>query len=379
MKIHVYSPPKPKMALKYVSNAIRNNCISSFCNNSLYNYVKMLEDSFANYIGVKHATSVTSGTTALHLALKALEIKKNDEIIVPNFTMIATISSIYHIGAKPVFVDADPSTWCIDTNLIEAKITKKTKAIIPVHIYGCSANMTKIRNIARKYNLYIIEDAAEAIGTEYKGKKAGSFGDIACFSFYANKLITSGEGGMLVTNNNEIYEKLVKLKDHFFTKSRFHHEDFGFNYRFNNISAAYAYASFQDHKKNLEKKIQNALYYIKCLSNINGISFCLNPSYIKNSYWMFGILIDGNKFGVNKSTVKEILLKQYGIDTRDFFYPMNMQPAVLNHKLIKKQEKFPVSLKLYNNGLYLPSSPCLRKSDIKYITDSIKKIAIKSI
>jgi perosamine synthetase len=220
--------------LEYVVNCIKMNWISS-----KGRYVEEFEDKFAKYCGCKYGVSTTSGTTALHLALASLNIKKEDEVIIPAPTMIATAFAVIYCGAKPVLVDAESETWNIDVNKIGEKITEKTKAIMPVHIYGHPSDMDPVMKLAKEHELYVVEDAAEAHGAEYKGRKAGGIGDIGCFSFYANKIITTGEGGMIVTNDEKIAEKARSLKDLAFSKERrFLHTDLGFNYRMTNIQAA---------------------------------------------------------------------------------------------------------------------------------------------
>ncbi len=378
MSIPVCVPAVPKKAKEYVSAAIDKNWVSSLCLDEEVNFIKKLEDGFSSYIGVKYGTATTSGSTALDLAVATLKIAEGDEVIVPTFTMVATANSVIHNGAKPVFVDADPQSWCIDANAIEQAITEKTKAIMPVHVYGYPAEMTKILEIAKRHNLYVIEDAAEAIGTEYKGKKAGSFGDIGCFSFYANKTMTCGEGGMLVTDNEEVYKRAAMLKDQAFGEPRFIHEDVGFNFRMNNLTAAYAFASFEEVSDYVEKKIKNAALYDKLLAGIEGITLPKNGAEgIKNSYWMYGILIDEKKYGGSKAEVRKILKSEHGIDTRDFFYPMHKQPIMIKKGYVAEGTSFPVSEMLWEQGLYLPSSVNLKEEEINYIAEALKGLKDK--
>lgn len=375
MGIPVCVPVIPKNAEKYVSEVIRKNWVSSLCLDDEVNFLKKLEDGFSSFIGVKFGIAVTNGTTALDLAIATLKIGPGDEVIVPSFTMIATASSVVHNGASPVFVDSDPHTWCIDAGLIEQAITERTKAIIPVHIYGYPADMDRIMEIAGKYKLSVIEDAAEAIGTEYKGKKAGSFGDLNCFSFYANKTMTSGEGGMVVSSNEELARRAAMLKDQAFGQPRFIHEEIGFNFRMNNLTAAYAYASFEEVPEYINKRIRNAELYNRALSDIEGITLPpQSTDTIKNSYWMYGILIDEKKYGRSKQEVMKLLKSDYGIDTRDFFYPMHKQPVMIKKGYVKEGTRMPVSEKLWNDGFYLPSSTNLREEQIVSITDALKKL-----
>ncbi|MCM8798301.1 MAG: DegT/DnrJ/EryC1/StrS family aminotransferase [Candidatus Omnitrophica bacterium] len=213
--IPVCEPVIGKRELEYVSSCLKTNWISS-----QGKYIKEFEEKFAKYCGCRYGISTTSGTTALHLALASLGIEKGDEVILPAFTMIATAFAVIYTGATPVLVDADKETWCMDISQIEKKITKRTKAVLPVHIYGHPCNMEPILKLARKYKLLVIEDSAEAHGAEYKGKKVGGLGDIGCFSFYANKIITTGEGGMVVTNSEEYAEKARSIRNLCFKKER---------------------------------------------------------------------------------------------------------------------------------------------------------------
>ena len=374
-RIPVYIPSTPANALQYVNSAIRRNWISSICMDEEVNFIHKLETGFAELVGSKYAVSVTSGTAAVKLALASIKIEPGDEVIVPDFTMIASVSPIIQLGAIPVFVDVFPDTWCMNTELIEEKITDRTKAILPVHIYGYPADMAGIMEIAEKYNLKVIEDAAEAIGSKYHGKGAGSIGDLGCFSFYANKVITCGEGGIVTTSSEEFYKRACLLKDQAFSEPRFIHEELGYNFRMNNLSAAYAFASLEEAESTLKKKKKLAGLYSRYLSRIDGIS--LPPSStdsVANSYWMYGIMIDKNKFGTAKREVRNILKNEYGIDSRDFFYPMHAQPVIQKKKFVGPTDRFPVADRLWECGLYLPSSTSLKEEDVQYVADSLKDI-----
>ncbi|NQV08592.1 DegT/DnrJ/EryC1/StrS family aminotransferase, partial [Candidatus Woesearchaeota archaeon] len=255
--IPVAEPVLEGNELKYVTECVKTGWISS-----AGKFVKKFEEKFSKYCDCKYGVAVSNGTTALHLALVALGIKKGDEVIVPNFTFVATANAVVYVGGVPVFVDADKETWNIDVDKIEEKITSKTKAIIPVNIYGHPCDMNKIMDIAKKHNLYVIEDCAESHGAEYNGEKTGSFGDISCFSFYGNKIITTGEGGMCVTNNKELAEKMSMLKDHGMKpERRYWHETIGFNYRMTNIQAAIGLAQLENINKFIETKRENTIIY----------------------------------------------------------------------------------------------------------------------
>lgn len=372
MKIPVCEPFLTGKEMEYVMDCLRTNWISS-----AGKYVNEFEQRFAEYIGCKYGISTTSGTTALHLALAALKIGRGDEVIVPAFTMIAPVFAVVYTGAKPVLVDADPETWNIDVNKIEEKITPNTKAIIPVHIYGHPCDMDPIMEIAEKYNLWVIEDAAEAHGAEYKGKKVGSFGHVSCFSFYANKIITTGEGGMVVTNDEKIAERARRLKDQAYSpERRFLHTDIGFNYRMTNIQAAIGLAQLEHIDEFVEMRRRNAYLYNSRLKDVPGITLPPEKEWAKNVYWMYSILIEENEFGMSRDELME-KLKERGIETRTFFIPMHEQPAFLNLGLFKG-ERYPVAESLGKQGLYLPSSTGLKKEEIEYICDVVRGIHANS-
>ena len=298
--IPVSTPNIGKEELKNITNAVETNWISS-----KGGYIEVFEKKFAEYCGVEYGVATNTGTAALHLALASFGIGKGDEIIVPNFTMISSALAVYYTGATPVFVDVKEDTWNIDPDLIEEKITKNTKAIMPVHIYGHPCDMARISEIAQVNNLKIIEDAAEAHGAEYNKKKTGSLGDVGCFSFYANKLITTGEGGMLVTNDKKVYERARSLRDLAFgDKKRFLHKEVGFNYRMTNMQAAIGVAQMDKIDKFLKVKRKNADYYNHLIKRIKKIKGPVEKDNVKNSYWMYGIRI-GKNFGLSRDKVRE--------------------------------------------------------------------------
>ncbi len=353
--------------LKYVEDAIKTGWISSSGN-----YVKDFENAFSGYCGVKHGVAVCNGTVALHLALTALNIKKGDEVIIPDFTMIACAFSVCYTGAIPVFVDAEKNSWNIDPQKIEEKITKKTKAIIAVHIFGVPCNMNVLKDIALKHNLFLIEDAAEAHGAEYFGKKVGSLSDIACFSFFANKNITTGEGGMVLTNNDELNERLRYYKNLCFPLNAgrtYLHEDIGFNYRMSNLHAALGLAQTEKIDYYVSLRREHGVIYRELLKNIAGIHF---QNYDKNSnpsFWMNGIYLT-KEYGKTRNELLEKLTENE-IDYRLFFNGMHRQNSLKNFGC-KVDEEFPISDILADNGFYLPSSSNLKEEDIMFICDIIK-------
>ncbi len=365
MKIPICTPTLRGKEWKYLKECIDTNWISS-----KGKFINEFEKKFASYIGMKYGVTTTSGTTAIHLALASLGIKKGDEIIIPAFTMIGSVYPIIYCGATPVLVDSELETWNINVSKIEEKITRNTKAIMVVHIYGHPCDMDPIMGTAKKYNLFVIEDAAEAHGAEYKRKKVGSFGDISCFSFYANKIISTGEGGMLLTNDKKIYEKAKTLKDMAFIKERrFLHYEVGYNYRMTNMQAAIGLAQFERIDEYIEARRKNAKLYNNLLKDIEGITLPPEKKWAKNVYWMYSILINRDKFGMTRDELMKKLAEK-GIETRPFFIPMHHQPVFRNMGLFNG-ENYPIAEKLSNEGLNLPSSSSLTKKEIENICDII--------
>jgi perosamine synthetase len=340
--------------LKYAINCIKTNWISSSGK-----YIKEFEERFAEYCGCTHGITTTSGTTALHLALASVGIGKGDEVIVPTFTMAASAFAVSYTGATPVFVDCEPLTFNIDVAKIKDKITEHTKAIMPVHIYGHVADMRPIMEIAKEYNLYVIEDAAEAHGAMYDDLMTGSIGHIGCFSFYSNKILTTGEGGMIVTNDNEIAIKARKLKDLAHSSTRFLHTDIGFNYRMTNIQAAIGLAQLEKIDEYINRRRYNAELYNDLLKGLN-IQLPMEMPWVKNVYWMYAILLQGKRNAFME------YLKNKGIDTRTFFIPMHKQP------MYKEDGDYPVADSISARGLYLPSSTGLKEKDIIFICEVIR-------
>lgn len=366
MKVPVNEPIVSKQAKKYVNEALDTGWISS-----AGSYIDKFEKDFADYIGVNYATTVSNGTTAIHLALDALGVNKGDEVIIPDLTIISCAAAVVYLGAKPVFVDVEEKTGNIDPDKIEAAITTKTKAIMVVDLYGHPADYTRIKKVAKKYNLPIIEDAAEAHGAEYKGKKAGSLGDIATFSFYANKILTTGEGGMVVTNSKKLID-IVKRKKNLshMPGKRFFHKEIGYNYRLTNLQAALGLGHLEEIEKFLNKKLETANYYTKHLSKLNSIKLPTQEEYAKSVYWMYNIEIT-DKCPFSREELMGKLMEK-GIDTRTYFYSMHTQPAL--QKYVKKDQKFPISDKLSKSGFYIPSGLALTKEQMKYVVTAIKQI-----
>ena len=355
--------------LKYVKDAVSTGWISSSGT-----YVNKFEEEFAKYCDCKHAVSVCNGTVALHLALLALGIGKGDEVICPAFTMIASAFAICYTGAKPVFVDADKETFNIDVKKIEEKITPNTKAIMPVHVFGKMCDMDAICEIAKQNNLYIIEDAAEAHGATYKGKKAGSFSDIAAFSFFANKNITTGEGGMVVCNNDKIAERAFYFKNVCFPvhgPRNYTHDDIGYNYRMSNVVAAIGLAQVEKADDYRAMRIRNNALYRKFLSDVPGIIFQSLPEKdCIDVCWMNTIIIDPKRYGHTKDETIAYL-KSQNIDTRLLFKSMARQKSLADYGC-DCSGTYPVTDWLTENGFYLPSASNLDEDTIKSICQVIR-------
>jgi len=352
---------------KYVVKCMDTSWISS-----MGEYIQKFEEMFSKFCVVKYGVACNNGTTAIHLMLESMGIKNGDEVIIPTFTMIATSNAVSYTGAKPVLVDSEAETWNIDPAKIEEKITKNTKAIMVMHTYGHPCDMDAIQKIADKYNIPVVEDAAEATGAEYKGKKVGSLGKAAAFSFYSNKIITTGEGGMVVTNDKNIAEKARLLRNHGFGEPRFLHNEFGFNYRMTNVQAAIGVAQMEYADKLVDARIRNANLYNSLLKNVKGITLPPEEEWAKNVYWMYGILVE-KEFGMTMPDVREALLKK-GIDTRAFFIPMHRQPVFLNNKQDNFPDcsgSYPIADMLSQKGFYLPSSSSLKEEEIKQICEAL--------
>tara|TARA_A100001015_G_scaffold247259_1_gene283997 strand:- start:2931 stop:4016 length:1086 start_codon:yes stop_codon:yes gene_type:complete len=357
--IPIYNINLSKSSIKNVNKCLKDNWISS--NGK---FINRFEKRISKLLKVKHATTVSNGTVALHLALLALGIKKNDEIIVPVLTYVAPVNAIKYVGAKPVFVDADINTWNIDVSKIEACITKKTRAILAVHLFGFSCDILKIKKICKKYNLFLVEDTAEALGSKLNNKNLGCFGDVSTFSFYGNKTLTTGEGGMLVSNNYSIMKKVSHLKNQSMSKKeKYFHDSIGYNYRMTNICAAIGCGELTNFKENLKKKNKIAFLYRSNLKSKNFI-FQDNLKNSKSSNWLVSMLARTNKH--KKDIINKLIRKN--IETRPIFTPMNKLPMYKSKKL------FPIAEKIHSLGFSVPSYPQLTLKEVVYICKLIKKV-----
>lgn len=335
-------------------------------------FVAQFEEKFAKRVGRKYAVAVSSGTAALDIAVAALGLDTGDEVIMPTFTIISCILQVIRSGAKPVLIDSDPLTWNMDVTQIEAKITKKTKAIMVVHIYGLPTDMDPIIKLAKKYNLKIIEDAAEMHGQTYKGKPCGSFGNISIFSFYPNKHITTGEGGMVVTNDDRLEKRCRSLRNLCFQpERRFVHEEMGWNYRLTNLQAALGLAQLERLDEFVVTKKRMGALYAKLLNNIPSLQLPLEKTkYAENIYWVYGLVLnDDAPFGALEVINR---LKDAGIGSRPFFWPMHLQP-VFQKMGFFKNECYPVAEHLAENGFYLPSGLALTDKQIRTVVKYVKR------
>ncbi|MBK6770837.1 MAG: DegT/DnrJ/EryC1/StrS family aminotransferase [Ignavibacteria bacterium] len=350
-----------------------NNCIETGWISSEGPYVKEFEEKFSKRAGRKFGIAVCNGTAALEAAVIAAGVKKGDEVILPSFTIISCASSIIRAGAIPVLVDSEEDNWNMNVNQIRNKISKNTKAIMIVHIYGLPVDIDPVLKLAEEFNLKIIEDAAELIGQTYKGKPCGSFGDVSTFSFYPNKHITTGEGGMIVTDDPEIESRCRSLRNLCFKpEKRFVHDELGFNFRMTNLQAALGLAQFERLDEFINRKRWIGKLYNEQFRNFPYFNIPLEKSeFAENIYWVYGILLN-EKSKMNAEEIMK-LLNQKNIGTRPFFYPMHLQP-VFNKMGLFENEKYPVSEKLSEFGFYIPSGLALTEEQIITSAEALKSL-----
>jgi perosamine synthetase len=361
--IPVYEPELGPREEEYVLDAVRSGWISS-----LGKYVTRFEEAFAAYSGVKYGISASNGTTALHLAVHALGIGSGDEVIVPDLTFVASANAVRYTGARPVFIDVDPVTWTVDVDALPKLVTPATKAIMPVHLYGHMADMAAIRDIADSHGLWVIEDAAEAHGAAIEGQRAGSWGTIAAFSFYANKIITTGEGGMLTTDDAQLAARCRMLRDHAMPpERRYWHDEIGFNYRLTNLQAAVGVAQMESIDAKIARKRAIAGLYTAHLAGIPHITLPVERPGTTNVYWMYSILI-GDGFPLTRDDLI-VALRRAGIDSRPFFHPLDTLPPY------RSDNPCPVAQRLSRQGINLPSSPRLRDEQIELICATLRRLA----
>ena len=349
----VSMPSVTELEQELVLDAVKSGWISS-----IGPYITEFERNFAEFCGTQHAVCVSNGTVAIHLALIALNIGPGDEVIVPDLSFIATANTICHAGARPVFADIDSENLCLDPNGLERLLTPRTKAIMPVHLYGHPADMLTINGFAEKHGLYVIEDAAEAHGASIAGKRVGSFGTCATFSMYANKNLTTGEGGVITTNDAGLAERLRSLRDHAMCKeNRYWHTEIGYNYRMTNMQAALGCAQLRRVDKLLAMRGRVYAWYSEALVG-SGITLNRRSMWATPSYWMVCVEIDGLDVPRRENLMS--ILSNRGIDTRPYFYPMSEMPYFT-------QANTPVAHALYARGLNLPTYVQLAQEDVAEI------------
>lgn len=351
-----------------------DQCIDSGWISSEGPFVSQFEEDMASYVGRKYATACANGSAALDIAVAALGLQEGDEVIMPSFTIISCAQALVKQGIKPVLIDSDLRTFNMKVEAIEPKINRRTKAIMIVHIFGLTVDVEPVLSLAKRYDLKVIEDAAQMHGQEYKGKKCGSFGDISIFSFYPNKQITTGEGGMVLCDEESLDERAKSLRNLCFTADRFVHEELGWNYRMTNMQAALGVAQLEKIDRIVEKKRWIGKTYNELLKDIDAISLPVEKTgYCENIYWVYALMLKDEY----KKTAKEVMaeLGRYGIGTRPFFYPMHKQP-VFNKMGLFLHEELPDCEKLYEKGFYIPSGLALRIEQIQEVSEILHKVLV---
>jgi len=363
MNIPIARPDLSGNESKYVLDAIAHEGRIS----SSGIYLDRFESLAATRFGRVHALSVSNGTTALHLALRGLDIGPGDEVIVPSFTFAATAAAVVHCGATPVFVDVRADDWMIDPAALDAVRTTRTKAVIAVDLYGMPCNYQALQDWCTQHHLSLIEDAAEAHGARYHDKPVGSFGHVSCFSFYGNKILTTGEGGMCLTDDPDLFERMRVLKNHGMKKPGvYEHAVVGYNYRMTNLQAAIGCAQFERFDQFLEARRTISGQYMKQLSKVEGITLQHSlDSNIQPVFWLFSILIDKSPVAIAAH------LKAQGIETRPVFKPMHMQEAYRVY--IRPGQTFPVSESLSSRGISLPSSSLMTEEEVNYVCTNLRE------
>jgi len=362
--IPVASPSFIGNEKKYVDDCMESGWISS-----AGKYIELFETGFAEFCGVKHAVACCNGTVALHLALLALGVEPGNEVIVPTLTFVATPNAVTYCGARPVFVDSESETWNLDPRQVEAKITPRTKGIIAVHLYGHPAKMSELKEIARRHNLFLLEDAAEAHGAMCDGRVVGSLGDAAVFSFYANKIITTGEGGIVVTDDDALAERARLLRGQGMDPNRrYWHSIVGYNYRMMNLPAAIGLAQLEKIDRQLELRSRIAELYRERLQKMPGIIFQAEQAWARHVYWMFSIVLEQDTWS-DRDVVMDILREQR-IETRPVFYPAHSMPPYINSV---GGETFPVAENLSTNGISLPTWAGLTEDDIDHVCNALRQ------
>ena len=369
-RIPISGPWITKKEIDYVTDAVTN---AWYGNANIYH--ERFEKAFADYLGVRFAIALPSCTSAIHLSLLALGVGRGDEVIAPDVTWIASAASVTYVGATPVFADIDTKTWCLSAQSFEECITSKTKAVIPVDLYGGMPDMDAFLDVAKKHGIAVIEDAAEAIGSEYGGRKAGSFGDTGVFSFHGSKILVTGEGGMLVTDREDIYHRVLFLRDHGRKPGdkMFWNTEVAYKYKMSSMQAALGLAQLEHINELIERKRQIFNWYQGRLGNIDGITLNYEAPDTKNTYWMVTIVLD-KKFGLKKDVLMGLMAEK-GIDCRPFFYPLSSLPAYQKLGQAKQaRQRNKIAYKISSYGINLPCGMKMTKEKVGYVCDVLKSI-----
>jgi perosamine synthetase len=374
--IPVNEPLLRQRELEYVSECVRSGWVSS-----AGRFIEAFEERWATYCERRYGIAVSSGTAALQVAVACLDLNPGEEVIMPSFTIISCAQAVSYNNGIPVLVDSDPRTWCMNVDQIEAKLTPRTRAIMPVHIYGHPVDMDPVIRVAQKHGLAVIEDAAEAHGAKYLSARdtatpawrtCGSFGTLSCFSFYANKLVTTGEGGMVLTDDPRLAEKARSLRNLCFRSDRrFYHEELGFNFRLTNMQAALGLAQLERIEEIVARKRWMGQEYNRRLAGVKGLQLPVEESWAQNVYWMYGVVLS-EQTGMDASVFAR-RLKDRGVETRPFFLGLHEQP-VFNRKELFLQERYPVAERVARQGLYLPSGLALTEEQIIGVCDAVREV-----
>lgn len=373
--IPVNEPLLGERELAYVTECVRTGWVSS-----AGSFIDAFEERWAAYCGRRYGIAVSNGTVALQLALACLDLQPGDEVILPTFTIISCAQAVVYTGATPVLVDSDPRTWCLDVAQVAAKITPRTRAIMPVHIYGHPVDMDPLLELAERHGLAVVEDAAEAHGAAYLSRRSaaatwrrcGSFGALSCFSFYANKLVTTGEGGMVLTDDAALAEKARALRNLCFQPGRrFYHEALGFNFRLTNLQAALGLAQVERMDEIVARKRWIGQEYTRRLHDLPGVQLPVEEPWARSVYWMYGLVLD-ETLGLSAADLAR-RLREHGVDTRPFFLGMHEQPAFHARGLFRG-ERYPVAERLARQGLYLPSGLALSEQQLAQVCDAVHAV-----
>ncbi len=343
------------------------DCLQSTWISSSGKYLERFETAFGEFCGVRHALACSNGTVALHLALLALGVGPGDEVLVPTLTFVATANAVMYCGARPVFVDAEPETWNMDPGLLERHITPRTKGIVVVHLYGHPVDMEPVLSIATRRKLFVVEDAAEAHGAQYRGRTVGSLGDVGTFSFYGNKIITTGEGGMVVTNDDALAASIFQLRGQGLEPGRrYWFPIIGYNYRLTNLAAAIGLAQLERAGWHIERRREVASWYLEDLRGVEGISWQIEKPWARHAYWMFTIQVDERRAARDDVMAR---LQERGIETRPVFYPIHTLPP---YREGAADGVYPIAERIARRGINLPTWAGLTRDDVRYVCDELR-------